>query len=311
MGTRAAIFVVAGAAVVACGLDVVGTVDEGALDPRAVRAPDDAGVVPERIGDGDEAVDAAAPGETPPGTIDAGACSKAVLVDNFVDGLGKWAHFGDVEQQVSPSANAYARLIEAGKKNRAAGLFWLPSVGAKAFKASFTYHVTTPNRGMIMGDGLTFTWLTSTGILPLGVGAVTGRGLGLQPGAVGYAFALDAWQNPLLGDLPGPSFGFLELDPARGSPGSYQWHIAKNGPYRLDDVYDAWRTIEITVADGHAAAKFRFVPGGTSHSLFAGVPVDTTSTIVAMGFTASTGSAEAMGFAVDAVAFELTDATCD
>ena len=32
--------------------------------------------------------------------------------------------------------------------------------------------------------------------------------------------------------------------------------------------------------------------------------------LVALGFTASTGGADAMGFAIDTVSFELLDATC-
>jgi hypothetical protein len=84
----------------------------------------------------------------------------------------------------------------------------------------------------------------------------------------------------------------------------------KNGPYYRDDVYDAWRTIEITVADGKASAKFRYSATGNLYGLFDDVPVDTTADIVAIGFTASTGGADAMGFFVDTVSFELTGATC-
>ena len=319
MRYRAAVFVAACAAVVACGLEVVGnavtveaTPEAGSSEP-VVDPVEDAAVQPERIGDGGEAtLDAAPPEETPvdAGPIDAGPCGPTVLVDNFAQGLGKWTHYGGVEQRIQGN-NAYARLIAEGVRTRAAGMFWLPTVKATAFKARFAYFARSSDRYWYMGDGITFTWLTSTGGVALGTNAVTGQGLGLQPGVAGHAFALDGWRNALIGDLDPPSFSFLDIDPARGNPGAYGWHLSKNGPYYRTDVYDAWRTIELTVANGRATAMFRFSPNGTLHRLVENVPVDTSADIVAMGFTASTGGADAMGFFVDTVSFELTNATCN
>ncbi len=312
MRSAFAALVVAGAAVgVACGLDVVGT-----LAPAEITTGDAASTAPatERIGDGDDApaLDAAAAEETPidAGPVDTGPCGPTVLVDNFAQGLGSWVSYGGVEQRVTGN-NAYARLIAEGDKKRAAGLFWLPKVNATAFKATFTYYVATPFRTWYMGDGLTFVWLTSLGTSPLGTGAVEGQGLGIQPGTTGYAFALDEWQNSSIGDLEGPSFNFLRIDPARGNPGSYDWHLVKKGPYANKDVYDAWRTLEIVVEDGKASASFRFTPTSTPNALFTNVAVDTSANVVALGFTAATGGADAMGFFVDTVSFELTNATCE
>lgn len=317
MRTRGWVLFGAGAVLAACGLDVVGsagspeiTTADAATAPGTLPAEPE----PERLGDGTEtpAADAAPPDETPidAGPIEAGPCGPPVLVDNFAQGLGKWTHYGGVEQRTTGN-NAYARLIAEGVKSRAAGLFWLPNVNAKGFKASFAYFVSTPYRDWYMGDGLTFTWLTSTGAAPLGTGAVNGQGLGIQPGVTGHAFALDEWKNSSIGDLDGPSFSFVRIDPTRGNPGSYDWHLAKKGPYYKDQLYDAWRTIEITVENGKASAVFRFTPTGARNELFKDVPVDTSGNIVALGFTASTGGADAMGFFVDTVSFELTNASCN
>ena len=315
MGSRsAAVAVAALVSVAACGLDVVGRALPAESASDSPTSTDATTPEPERLGDGteDPGADAAPPEETPidAGPVDAGPCGLPVLADNFAQGLGKWTQYGGVEQAVAGNNNAYARLIAEGVESRAAGLFWLPNMNAKAFKASFSYYVSTPARDWYMGDGFTFSWLTSTGSAPLGSGAVTGQGLGLQPGTAGYAFALDEWQNTSIGDLKGPSFNLLHIDAARGSPGSYDWHLVKKGPYYDSDVYDAWRTIEITVADGKASAWFRFVPNGTRSTLFTDVAVDTSANIVAIGFTAATGGSDAMGFFVDTVSIELTDATC-
>jgi len=322
MRLRAGVLLVAGAAIVACGLDVVGTtvpdgVESTTPEGGAAISLEEAGASepePERIGDGrdNEGADAAPPAETPvdAGAVDAGPCGPSALVDNFAQGLGSWTHYGGVQQGVAQNGNAYARLIAEGANTRAAGLFWLPTVKAKAFKATFAYYIATPYSYWYMGDGLTFTWLTSTGGASLGTGAIAGQGLGLQPGVAGHAFALDGRQHASIGDRGAPSFSFFDIDPSRGNPGSYDWHIENKGPYRRSDVYDAWRTIEITVANGRATAQFRFVPNGSRYGLFENVPVDTSADIVAMGFTASTGSAEPMGFFVDTVSFELTDAVC-
>ena len=320
MRFRGAVLVAAGAAVVACGLEVVGNVNpieappDAGVTPVDVSSDDAAAPEPERIGDGGEATTDAAPiDETPLDAgpvVDAGPCGPSVLVDNFAQGLGKWTHYGGVEQRTQGN-NAYARLIAEGVPARAAGLFWVPTVKATAFKAKFAYYVRTSDRYWYMGDGITFTWLTSTGGTTLGTNATSGQGLGLQPGVAGYAFALDGWQNSSIGDLDAPSFSFLHIDPARGSPGSYGWHVSKRGPFYRPDVYEAWRTIELTVANGRASALFRFSPNGTLHSLIENVPVDTSTNVVAMGFTASTGGADAMGFFVDTVSFELTNATCN
>ena len=303
-------------ALMACGLDIVGSADTAEPDDSA---PGPARPAPEPIDDlGDDdggaapTFDAALPDETPidGGPPDAGPCS-ASITENFAQGLGAWAQYGGVVRGVSGN-NAYAQLIAPDAKSRAAGLFWVPPAGVKAtsFRASFSYYVATPYRYWYMGDGLTFTWLTSTGGSALGAGAVTGAGLGLQPGIAGSAFALDGWQNSSIGDLAEPSFSVLGIDPARGNPGSYAWHLAKKGPYRRSDVYDAWRRIEIVVANGKATARFRFSPNGTPTTLFEDVTVDTAN-LVALGFTAATGGADAMGFFVDTVSIELTDATCD
>ncbi|MBX3264976.1 MAG: hypothetical protein KIS78_26020 [Labilithrix sp.] len=303
-------------ALMACGLDVVGSADVADAEDAAARPAEPE---PEPIDDlgGDDAgsaptFDAALPDETPidAGPPDAGPCS-ASITENFAQGLGAWTQYGGVVRGVSGN-NAYAQLIAPGVKNRAAGLFWVPPAGVKAtaFKASFSYYVATPYRDWYMGDGMTFTWLTSTGGNALGANAVTGAGLGLQPGVAGNAFALDGWQNSSIGDLSEPSFNLLAIDPARGNPGSYAWHLAKKGPYRKNDVYDAWRRIEIVVANGKATARFRFSSNGTATTLFDEITV-ASADVVALGFTAATGGADAMAFFVDTVSVELTDPTCD
>jgi hypothetical protein len=295
--------------VVACGLDVVGSL----ASPSANVDGADAEPPALNLGDGGEsAFDAAPPDETPidAAPVDAGPCGATSIVENFASGLGSWTSYGGAAQGVTGN-NGYARLIAKGDEERAAGLFWVPTVKATAFKARFNYYVSTPFEYWYMGDGLTFTWLTAKGSQVLGTGAINGQGLGLQPDAVGYAFALDGWKNSITNDLDAPSFALLEIDPARGEPGGYDWHVAKKGPYRRDDVYDSWRTIEVVVANGTASASFRFTPAGTATSLFADVPVDTSATLEAIGFTAATGGANAMGFFVDTVSFELTDAVCN
>lgn len=301
-------------ALVACGLDVVGGLGPASSLGDAAVPTEPETQAPERLGDGGEAptFDASLPGETviDAGPVDSGPCGPALFEENFAQGLASWTHYGGVEQGVS-GGNAYARLIEQGKRNRAAGLFWLPTVKATSFKASFTYYVSTPS-SLSKGDGLTFTWLTSKGPQALGTNAVTGQGFGLPPGVAGHAVALDGWQNLLIGDPGAPSLSLIEIDPSRGNPGSYDWHIVKKGPYYEVDLYDAWRTIDVVVANGKASATFRFSANGPPTTLFADVDVDEDDDgVIALGFTAGTGGVDAMGFFVDTVRFELTNASCD
>ncbi|MDF2692961.1 MAG: hypothetical protein K0S65_1344 [Labilithrix sp.] len=296
---------------VACGLEVVGSSTSAPVLPT--EGADAAEPPPLDLGSGGEAAfDASLPDETPspPAPVDAGPCGATALVENFASGLGSWSTYGGTVQGVSGN-NAYARLIAEGDDGRAAGLFWLPTVKATAFKARFTYYVATPYQYWYMGDGLTFTWLTSMGAAALGTGAISGQALGLQPGVTGFSFALDGWKNDATNDLDDPSFAILKIDPSRGDPGGYDWHVAKKGPYRRDDVYDNWRTIEVVVGNGKVSASFQFTPTGTATALFTDVPIDTSANIQAIGFTAGTGGADAMGFFVDTASFELIGATCN
>jgi hypothetical protein len=204
---------------------------------------------------------------------------------------------------VGTSGNAYARFTTTSSYNRAAGLFWIPEVKATSFTATFEYYALTPFFQFGMGDGITFAWLTDTGVAALGAGAFSGGALGFAPNVTGHAFALDSYRNLSAGDPTSPSFSLLRVDKARGNPGSYDWHVATRGP--LGSVYDAWRTVVIKVANGLASASV-----GTTMLIVDAPVADKAAPILAIGFTASTGGGDPIAFHVDTVQIELTDPTC-
>ncbi|AKU99103.1 hypothetical protein AKJ09_05767 [Labilithrix luteola] len=280
----------------ACGreLDIV-----GALAPSEIIA-DGGSPLPASSPSG-PAIDAA--------PVDSGACAPTVFVERFDTGFAQWTTYGGVEL-ASIGGESTGQLIATGAKSRAAGLFWIPTVKATSFRATFNYYVPKPPADWEVGDGLTFTWLTSTGTSPLGADASDGQGLGLPADVTGYALALDGWQNSSINDLDAPSFNILALDPARGLPGQYDWHVRTLGPFEPADVYGVWRTIEAVVANGKVSATLRLSTGGQVATLFTDVPIDTSAAVTALGFTASTGDAAAAGYFVDTVTFELTNPSC-
>jgi lectin family protein len=284
----------------ACGLDLAGTEETTPLPQRDGGARTDAAAVGSLPGAG------ATPNETP--LPEAGApteCGASSLNDNFAAGIGThWTTYGNVSAATSNGGNQWARLIRVDDGDEAAGLFYRPTVNATAFKITFRYYAQTPNIGLFedadYADGMTLTWLTQADPASLKAG-IQGGGLGVPNGTKGYAFDLDSYRNEGIGDLDGPFFGVLAIDPAKGAPGAYDWHVAKRGPW--DGVYDGWRDVVVTLA----ANKLSAVVDSTN--IFENVPV-TQGKIVAIGFTAATGGGDSVGFNIDAVSLQLTDATC-
>jgi hypothetical protein len=302
------------ALVVACGLDVVGAPNATSTDggPSTTKDQGSGPALEDSGGPPVSLLDAGVtPDEEPPipdaGMVDAGPCGPATFSESFVptDFLtvpNRWTTYGGVQRRVVGS-RAHAELIGANESSTAAGLFWLPKTKAKAFKVSFVYRADPPSGTDYIGDGITFTWLTSMNGA-LGANAVTGQGLGLQPGVTGYAFALDAWRNGSINDQYAPSFNILRIDGTK-APGGYDWHVAKS-PQFDNSVFYQWHTVTITVADNKVSATI-----GSQQVLFSNVAIDTSANIVALGFTASTGGAYPIGFYVDTVQIDLTNATCN
>jgi hypothetical protein len=289
----------------ACGVDLIGTPD--ATTPAGT----DAGVqespnLPqpgETLDGGSLGVPDAEVGDAETPLIDSGAsnveCGAPTLNDNFANGIGQWTQYGDVTQGIQGS-NGYARLIQLNTPGKAAGLFWVPTVNATAFKATFSYYARTyAGSG---GDGLTLTWLTAKDAAALGTGVVSGQTLGIPPNVSGYAFAFDAFRNNSITDPPSPSFSILKIDGAQ-PPGNYAWHVKKSGPWSY--VFDSWREVIVTVRDGKLTATV------TGTAVFTNEPIDTTTPIVAIGFTASTGGADPIAFFVDTVSIAFENATCN
>lgn len=294
---------------VACGVDLVGEASPDAGFVEASTSPSDpskpAGTTTLEGGSLDTPPDAdIIDGETPipdagPPKSDAGCTTS--ITDTFADGiLPKWTTYGPVSQGTA-NGNAYARLIPLDTPGTAAGMFWVPTAKATSFTATFTYYARTDGFDDI-GDGLTFTWITAKDANALGTGAVTGAGLGIQPGVSGYAFAFDGYQNSGINDTSSPSFSVLKIESTRGSPASYDWHVIKSGPW--SGVYDSWRNTSVKLANGKVSTKV------TTTSVFNDVAV-TPSPIVAIGFTASTGGVHPIAFFVDTVSITLDDATCN
>ena len=296
-----ATLIVAGAILTACGLDIV-----GAASPTPDASTEDAAT-------GEDASrhdDAAHVGDSAPsddaGTQDSGPQAPVVLVtDEFDADLNNWTIYGGVTHPTLNN-NGFASLVPQGADHRAAGMFFVPPDGTKAFEA--VYDIFIDPDGASAADGMTLTWLTSTLPTPLGTGAKDGRGLGIMPGAAGYSFALDTWKNNQTGDDDPPTFAFLEIDAAL-APGEYDWHIAQDAADPTN-LYDEWRTIRVVVAEGKASAWID-TPGGSSETpIFTDVTVDTSADIVAIGFTASTGNTKA-AFAVDNVTISAPAATAE
>lgn len=303
---------------VACGLDVVGSGDGPAPD-HAADAADAHAALPGASADGAVLEDGAAeaaplpevpigPGtETPPvdaGVAPVGDCGSPVIADNFNSPsvASRWITTGEAKPASDLSGNGFVRMIPAAQGNKVAGLFTRPGFTATSFTASFRYAAQRPYFYGTWGDGLTFFWITSGAVSPATLAdAVSGGGLAIPRTLGGYALALDAYSNANLSDPGTPSFSLLHVEPAKGPPGSYDWHVANIGPF--SGVYDAWRTITITFAGGKLSAS---VSGTT---LFQNVAIPA-APILALGFTAATGGVDSLGFLIDTVDIQLTDPVC-
>ena len=294
----------------ACGLDLQGTMDvavepsEGA--PPNPSAPD--GHAPDSGAEAAPLPEIPIGGEAP---IDAGVdapgdCGSPLIADNFngSNTIGApWITSGTTAHGTEVNANGYVKLIPTGQGNKLGGLFAVPTVQAKSFITAFRYFAQIPGGAFgDVGDGFAFVWFTSGTINATTLGdGVTGAGLGLPRALSGVAFAFDAYSNLSIGDPDIPSFSLLSLVPTRGTPGNYDWHIKNDGPY--SGVYDGWRTVTVVLDKGKVSADV----DGTK--LFQAVSVPSAN-IVAIGFSAGTGGVDSLGFNVDTVRIELTDAVC-
>jgi hypothetical protein len=307
-----AVLLVLGAA---CGLDVVGS-----LDATVVSQPDASeasrAALPDAELPDDSGVEAAPLAQIPIGPEpetpipDAGAdvvvgdCGSPIIADNFNSGVGpRWLTYGEATPGNDGFGNGFVRMIPGGQGSKVAGLFTRPGFTATSFTASFRYLAQTPafSDGNV-GDGITFFWITSGAVSQATLAdAISGGGLGIPRTLGGYAFALDAYRNSNIADPSSPSFSLLHVEPAKGSPGAYDWHIQNDGPY--SGVYDVWRTVTITYAGGKLSASV----SGTQ--LFKNVNIPPAN-ILYLGFTAATGGVGALGWAVDTVNIELTDPVC-
>lgn len=304
---------VAGMIAAACGLSITG--EDGAesspdgggaslpskndvIDGEALS--DDGGVAGDLDDAGEELQDA---GETPIADASApdadGGCGPTTLTDNFASGLSQWSIYGPVVVEKSGGGNSFARLTS--QNSTASGIFWTPQARAKEAKVSFQYRIDT-NRQSNVGDGMTLTWLSSTGGVNVGTNAIAGGSLAEWPLAVGYAFAIDAYKNSNLGDNNTPFFGVLKLDPTRGKPGDYDWHVYKTSAYT--GVYNTWRTVTASVLAGKVNAVV------STTKVVSNVSVSTDLPMVAIGFTASTGGANPITADLDTVTIELVNPVC-
>jgi hypothetical protein len=295
-------------AFVACGFDLAGSLEEAPSSEAG------AGPAHDRDGDVADVGADAAPSEIPLGAgselpiDDAGAdavgdCGSPVIADNFTTGIGPtWLIYGTTAPATESNGNGYVKLIPTGQGGSFAGIFTKVPFTATSFVATFRYFAQTPLGFGSVADGMTFTWLTSGAVSQATLAdGTTGVGLGLPRTPGGYALALDAYRNTSIGDPNTPSFSLLHVEPAKGTPGTYDWHVQSTGPY--SGVYDAWRTVTVTFAKGKVSADVN----GTKVVQNVSIP---TANILAMGFSASTGGVDALGFNVDSVRFELTDAVC-
>ena len=299
----------------ACGLDVVGSRDavapaSDASDATAAHTIDLDGEVPD-----DAALEAASLPQVPIGPetetpiADAGAdavgdCGSPIIADNFNTAAlaSRWLTYGTAKQSDDGFGNGYVQMIPTGQGGKVAGLFTLPGFAATSFNASFRYYAQQPGGFGSIGDGITFFWITSGAVSQATLAdAIGGGGLGLSRTLGGYAFALDAYRNSGINDPSTPSFSLLRVEPAKGPPSAYDWHVQNDGPY--SGVYDTWRTVTITFNNGKLSASI----SGTK--LFQNVTIPMAN-IVALGFTAATGGTDAIGFYVDTVNIELTDPVC-
>jgi hypothetical protein len=297
----------------ACGLDVVGSREAPAL-PDAADASRAA--LPDAEVPFDSSVEAAPLAQVPigpepePPIADAGAdvvvigdCGSPVIADNFTAGIGPtWVTYGEAQAATSLQGNGFVRMIPTGQGGKVAGLFTRPGFTATSFIASFRYLAQTPSFSDNLGDGLTFFWITSGAVSQATLAdAIVGGGLGIPRTLGGYAFALDAYHNSNVGDPSPPSFSLLHVEPARGAPGGYDWHVQNDGPYT--GVYDGWRVVTLTFDKGKLSADV----SGTK--IFQNVSIPQAK-ILYLGFTAATGGADALGFAIDTVNIQLTDPVC-
>ncbi|MBX3185712.1 MAG: hypothetical protein KF819_01805 [Labilithrix sp.] len=299
-------------ALAACGLSIVGSMDpslpaEGgpdsltAVDGSAeIDASGDAEALPEPMADGSI--------EEPLG--DAGVvmtdCGITTLADTFNSGIDStWVRTGDATR-VTSSGNGYVRMTQVGQGSRKAGLFFTPTVTATEFKVSFRYYAQRPSVGWWetprYADGVTFTWFTSGDKDDLS-STNNGHTLAVPRKMGGAAFALDSFTNSSINDPSTPSFSLLRVDPARGDPGAYDWHVRNRGPY--SNLYDTWRDVSVTYQGGLLSATV------STTNIFQNEAVTVPAgKIVAIGFTASTGGGHPVGYYIDTVRIELLNATC-
>ena len=122
-----------------------------------------------------------------------------------------------------------------------------------------------------------------------------GAGLALPRNARGWAAALDLYDNGgSVNDPSVPYWGVFKLDPTRGMPGTYDWHVVSTAS--VSGVVDVWHRVVVTVAGGSASLS---VDGATVLTT-----TGVTGSRGTIGFACSVGGVTGAGFYLDDVEVE-------
>lgn len=288
MSGRSRAFAAAAAlsALVACGIDLVGSAtappmpdaEAGTPPPLPPPAPPTNDGASDADADDLDAADAGS---------DAPRCDSGTIVDPLVtfDG-GTWiiVHDGSNGDHPKIETNtedaASASLLTPGATYSIGGIWLSQPRRLRALDLSFHYVIGCPDGGACQ-DGLAVVWLAAT---DAGAGSdlayyVSSPSFGIPADAHGGGVAFDLFADPGPQDTPAPNVSLLTFD--GGLPASYDWTTQSTAPRKLDGAHDVLvkvRSGVVTVTvDGVATL------GGTT-------PTDFDAWL---GFTASTGAAAA------------------
>jgi hypothetical protein len=225
------------------------------------------------------------------------------VVESFAAGVpAAWLATGQTSAAAADGgAGPYVVLIPPGLTSRTAGLWLRAPRDFTTFTIEAKIRALRPGGGNL-SDGVTLTWLEiadDAGALGNVLGGVA---LGLPRNARGYAVALDIYDNGGSANDPNvPYWGLFRVDPSRGDPGTYDWHVRSTAA--ISNAFGAWHTVVVGVAGGTLDVT---IDGQATFTGVTGIaPLRGT-----LGFTAAVGGVTGAGFDVDEVRLTLPNPAC-
>ena len=253
-----------------------------------------------------DASDGSAPDDAPGADAPAdGGCGPVTVIDEtFATGFPPgWTAAGDTDQTAKPDAATPGVQLVPLESFEYGTLFHdAIAVPLGAFSATFRFRVDASSS--VVSDGLAFVWLDGTGDV---TAATYGQGLGVVDKRSGWAFVLDTYENPDNTDPAAPYYGVVRIDPTRGRPGTYDWHLKSTSPLGKT-VFSVTHTARVTLASSQVTAT---VDGIT---VLDAVSVATRSASPPaqgnIGITAATGGSSPLAVFVDDLRVTVPNQAC-